>query len=104
MNAQQIKYQWNVLSCGTPIDCELEYLPAQGDGWHEPVTPECMTLYIANLNGVDIYEILSILQVAEIEFLALECARDCFVASKEQAAEARADHARDMAEAAQVSS
>ena len=73
----QRSYAWSA-GLFPPIMCELEYEAAeegsreQGTGLQlEPDHPAQMTLLTAELNGVDIYSMLSEEQIAEVQTLAL---------------------------------
>lgn len=72
-------YEWDG-GLAVPVKCELEYDEAErgsrekGTGLQlERDYPAAMTLLTAEVNGVDIYSLLSASQVAFVEKKALEC-------------------------------
>ena len=61
---------------GVWLICELDYSRATGDGWNEPHEPESADLCEALCAGVDIADLLSADQKAEIETAFLEQDRE----------------------------
>jgi hypothetical protein len=66
--------------------CELEYIPAEGDGWNEPRYPASAVLGSAKLGGVEIISALSDEDIMNIEQQAME---ECGDDAQEAEAEAR---------------
>lgn len=77
-----------------PVDCEMEYQAASGDGWNEPREPSTVTLcaaHIVSVDGktkVDIYPAFSGEQVKQIEQAAA-------VEYDERHRQAEEDHAEE---------
>lgn len=87
----QIEYVW-ATDCLVGIICHLDYSPAEGDNWNTPHYDESVELCAAYLRGVDIFEMLSHDQIAEIEEKALiGHAQD----AREAASEARWDRRQE---------
>jgi len=66
--------------------CELEYVAAEGDGWHEPRYEASVVLGSAKLGDVEIISALSDEDIQTIEQQALE---ECGDDAREAEAEAR---------------
>jgi hypothetical protein len=72
--------------------CELEYIPAEGDGWNEPRYEASVVLGSAKLGDIEIISALSDEDIQTIEQQAME---ECGDDAREAESEARYERWKD---------